>query len=248
VIIVLILVKMLIVGCNKTSETTEQLNNLLPNDLKNTNILLNIGYSKFKETDYKDYLILNTTESIKNCLDKKLMFKILKKNQVKCLKYFDLNKNIDKVRTIFYLLLNKELVLRNEKSLKVINFKEFKEIFNKKWKYSTLKENKLIEYRIIVFKNRIVRAMIKLNTSKDFQIKQENSKFIDIDINKLPKKVLKNIFKAVNSLKIDLSGIDILINKKGKFKIIEVNSGMSLCSKSIKRFYDILRYYLFLER
>ena len=239
---------MLIVGCNKTSETTEQLNNLLPNDLKNTNILLNIGYSKFKETDYKDYLILNTTESIKNCLDKKLMFKILKKNQVKCLKYFDLNKNIDKVRTIFYLLLNKELVLRNEKSLKVINFKEFKEIFNKKWKYSTLKENKLIEYRIIVFKNRIVRAMIKLNTSKDFQIKQENSKFIDIDINKLPKKVLKNIFKAVNSLKIDLSGIDILINKKGKFKIIEVNSGMSLCSKSIKRFYDILRYYLFLER
>ena len=60
---------MLIVGCNKTSETTEQLNNLLPNDLKNTNILLNIGYSKFKETDkieeLVDKLSVDSTETIR---------------------------------------------------------------------------------------------------------------------------------------------------------------------------------------
>jgi len=236
---------MRIVGCKKTGETKERLKNLIPSNLRKEDILLNIGYSGFEEESFKG-VIFNKTEDIKNCVDKKMMFKIMKRNRVKCLGFLDLSKSLDKIKAVLFLV-NNDLVLRKNQDIQILNFNDLKKGLFKKWDYATIKEEKLFEYRFIIFKNHIVRAMLKLNKNNDFVLKQENSKFIDIDINKISKRTRKNLLKAVKCLNIDLCGVDVLLNKKGKFKIIEVNSGMAMNSKSINSFYDILQYYLFLD-
>lgn len=240
--------KVIVKGSGRTEETTKRLQDLMPSNLENEKIVLNVGNSSLNEDCYKDYIILNKVNSVKNCVNKKEMFKTLKKNGVKTLYYLDLNKPIDKLKSIFLLGINKELVLRNREGLKIINKKNLKEVFNKNWDYATIKENRLIEYRVIIFKNKVVRITFKLNKNNDFALKQNNSTFIEVDINKIPLKVRKNLLKAVEMLGIDLCGIDFLVNKKGKYKIIEVNSGMAMCEKSINSFYEILRYYLFMNR
>ncbi|MFA6023566.1 MAG: hypothetical protein WC781_05750 [Candidatus Pacearchaeota archaeon] len=241
-----------IIYCEKTKETGERLVNLMPEELTERNIILNVGNSNYRQKDNSpignEELILNSVNSIKNCVNKKEMFRIFKENRIKSVSFIDLDKPMGKIKSSVILLFGKELVLRKDKEIEVIKLSEIKRLFKNKFDYATIKENRILEYRIIVFKNKVVRAMVKLNYGGDFVLKQDNSKFIDVNINKIPHKTINNLLKATKYLGIDLCGIDLLVNKNGKFKILEVNSGMALCSKSINQFYDILRYYLFMEK
>lgn len=227
---------MKIFSCNATEETGERLKNLLPQELENKPIALNLGYSDFKEIE--GYKTLNPSYAVKNCVNKKEMFKTLKKSKIKCLKFFDLNTIKGKFLSLFCLLIGKEIVLRSN-GIKILKLKDFSKILKNK-DYATIKENKILEYRLIVFKNKIIRGMVKINKRGDFIVKQSNSRFKDIDLNKISEKDKQNIINSSLCLGLDLSGVDVLVNNKGKFKIIEVNSGMALCSKSI----DILYKYM----
>ena len=220
----------------KTIETKDRLFELMPDDLKHAKIFLNIGNANSKGAP--GYLMLNKPENVKNAADKKAMFKVFKENRINSVKFIDL-KGLGKFKAIGYLLTGKDLVLR-EQGLNVIGISQlFRFLKSKEW--VTLKEEKVIEYRVIVFRDKILRAMIKLPNKKDFTLKQENCRFIDIKPEFINETIPKDVIKSVKCLGLDLAGVDCLINKKGEFKILEVNSGMSLCSKSIGLLFNELR-------
>lgn len=226
---------MLIISSNVTQETRENLQYDTDNsiNLKSKKILLNLGYSNLNENDYLDYLILNKAISIKNIVNKKLMLKILNNYKIKSLKCLDLKDKKDVLKAIFYLLLNRKLVLRDNGYLKIVGLKDFLKYY-KKYDYATLKENKVLEYRVIIFDNKIIRVLLKNNIVKSFNLKQDNSRFIELEdyhYNSI-KPLLNECLKAVRLFNIDLCGIDVLINDKNEFKIIELNTGIRLCRKS----------------
>jgi len=229
---------MLIVNCNKTSETAERLENY-SNAIKG-NFLINLGNSSLKEENYKDYIIINKVEGIKNCVNKKDMFRLLKKGKVSSLDYLNLKNPIDLIKG-FMILYTKSLVFRKERKLKIINNHIDYFTLLKNYDYATIKENKVLEYRVLMFKDYPFRILLKLNKTNDFKLKQENCKFISVNL--IREDIVKECIKATKSIGIDLAGIDILINNKFEPKIIEINSGMALCGKSIRELIKSIKEY-----
>jgi len=227
---ILLMFKMKIGYTKRTRETKERIKDLMSDSLKRKKVFLNIGNTKSGADKYKriGYLILNSNKAVENSADKKKMFRLFKENKINSVKFIELT-FFGKLKSICYLLIGKDLVLR-EKGLNVLGISQFIN-FLKSENYVTLKENKIIEYRVIVFKNKIIRVMIKLAKEKDFSLKWENCRFKEVDKDTLKDK--ENIIKSVSCLNLDLAGVDVLVNKKGESKIIEVNSGMSLNEKSI---------------
>ena len=192
--------------------------------------------SKFKENGYTNHNIINSVQAIKNCIDKENALRTLRKNKVKCLKCYSLKSKIGLFLATFYI--KRGLVLRKEKELKLVsNLKDFLKYY-KYYDYFTVKEDKVLEYRVIMFKNKPLRTTLKLNNRGNFQLKQDNSKFIDVKW--IRGDIIRNCRKATELLKIDLCGIDVLVNKKFDIRIIEVNSGMRLCRKSCEILKDVL--------
>lgn len=71
-------------------------------DLKRKKIILNYANSKFNEDKYKDYLIINKVNAIKNCVNKKRMFKLLQLHNVSSLEFYNLY-SLDFFRCLFVL-------------------------------------------------------------------------------------------------------------------------------------------------
>jgi len=213
----------------KTKETKEKLLELMPYELEYTKIFLNIGNAKSKGK--RGYVILNEPKAVKNSVDKKRMFRLFKENKIKSLRFIDLDNFLGKIKAIGYLTIGKDLVLRDI-GLNILGISQLINFLKSK-EYATLKEKKILEFRVLVFKDKILRTTIKLPKEKDFVLKQENCKFVEVKPN-FSDEDKKNIINSVKCLGLDLGGVDVLINDKNEMKIIEVNSGMSLCSKSVR--------------
>jgi len=119
----------------------------------------------------------------------------------------------------------------------------------KKYDYATLKEEKLVEYRILLLYGEPFRIMAKFPIKKTFAYKQEYCQFVDIDIDDFKELYSNKIFvqlkKMVWKININLCGVDLILNQKGELKVLEVNSGAGMCGKSIKTFYKKLIKMLF---
>ncbi len=217
----------------KTKETKEKLLELMPDELKNTKIFLNIGNANSKGK--KGYTMLNDTKAVQNSVDKRKMFKLFKEHNIKSVKFIKLDNFLEKLKAVGYLARGKDLVLRDV-GLNVLGISQLISFIKSKG-YATIKEEKVLEYRVLVFKDKILRTTIKLPKEKDFVLKQENCKFVEVKPN-FSDEEKENIINSIKCLKLDLGGVDVLVNDKGEMKIIEVNSGMSLCSKSAKLVFD----------
>jgi len=227
---------MIINGCKRTCKTKKLMKEMLPRELKNEKILINLGDSYLNERDYPNYEIINKVSAIRNCSNKKRMFEIFKQNNIISVHYFDLREQ--RFEAVDYLYGGFKLVLRKGKEIKIIGMDKLEEL--KSYDYATIKEEKVKEYRVILFRGKIVRAMRKMPQTTDFQFKQENCKFVTVTENSFPREVIKNMIKAQKVLGIDLCGIDLLKNTDGEWKILEVNSGMSMSPKSVEIFYKML--------
>ena len=235
---------MKIISSQRTCKTKQLVRELIPDWAKPKSILLNLGDSSINEREYSGYKIINRVENIRNCSNKIRMFEIFNENGIKAVTYVPIrrsdygNLNLMRFKMKFR---GKELVFRRGKELKVIPIEQVSVRDMNYYDFATIKEDKEKEYRIIIYKDKIVRAMIKINETGDFQFKQENCRFVTMDFSKFPQSVKDNLFKAVKVLGIDLCGIDLLKNTDGEFKILEINSGMSLSERSIEEFFNLLK-------
>lgn len=237
--------EIIVVGCPKTRLTREKFEEVIIEyeKLPKGKWLFNLGNGNFmweREHISNGFKIINKVENIKNCSNKKRMFEILTHNNVPCLEYFDLDNPTD----IFYakhaIAIGKILCLRRRKRLKrVDNLNSFN--YHRDWyRYATTKENKRFEYRVVMLYNEPIVVFIKNPNDHIFKYKQEYCTFARIT---LPKddSVLKVCKQATKALGIDMCGVDILVNKKGEAKIIEVNSGNGMAGRTIKKIMKLLR-------
>ena len=207
----------------KTCITGRLLKEYMLESLEDKKILLNLGNSHLNIGKYiiEGYNILNSLESIRNSANKRRMFRLFKENNIRCLKYVP----IEDLNTSKYFLerLTSQFFIRNG--------------------YATIKEDKSIEYRIIVFRNRILKTYIKIPQTNEFILKKQNCVFkrmrMPFDYN-----IQENIINSVKCLGLDLAGVDMLINKKGEDKIIEVNSGPGMGIPTIKMLYRQIERYI----
>lgn len=191
----------------------------MPDDLYNKKIFLNLGNS-FLHTNTlgQGYTILNTPQAVRNSANKIRMFELFKLNNIRCLEYVssrDMYKftNLIKARA--------------------------GQLFMRKG-YATVREDKAVEYRIIVFKNKILKTYVKIPNGDDFVLKRKNCSFKRIRF-PFPPEVKSNILNSVKCVGLDLAGVDMLINEKGEDKIIEVNSGPGMGEATIKMLYQEIR-------
>ena len=227
---------MKIAYCKRSSVTGRTLQKEI--GYKYNGVLLNLGNSSFTEEDYYKEVI-NRVKAIRNCVNKKRMFEILKSYSVPSLTYFDLKKIGDIIRAEAYIIKGKALVLRNNTRFKIVSsIREFKSEY-RNYTYATLKERKLKEYRIVMFKGVPIRRMIKIVDEPNFKLKQDNCHFVTIE--NAREDIIQACKEAVSCLEIDLCGIDICITDKDRAKIIEVNSGMSLSERSRERLKEELK-------
>jgi len=164
------------------------------------------------------YIIINHPDYVKNSVNKKIMFECFLNSGINALTYISYSQ-LFKPKNLFKLLTGK-LFLRNE--------------------YATIKEKKVLEYRIIVFNGKTLKTYIKIPRNKDFILKKANCTFKRIE-SRFPSHVDINIINSVKCLGLDLAGVDMLVNDKGEFKIIEVNSGPGMGKKTIKQLFKEIK-------
>ena len=202
----------------KTKETATLIRDMMPHFYKN--IYLNLGNSNsdVKRLLNNGYIIINHPDYVKNSVNKKIMFECFLNSGINALTYISYSQ-LFKPKNLFKLLTGK-LFLRNE--------------------YATIKEKKVLEYRIIVFNGKTLKTYIKIPRNKDFILKKANCTFKRIE-SRFPSHVDINIINSVKCLGLDLAGVDMLVNDKGEFKIIEVNSGPGMGKKNIKQLFKEIK-------
>lgn len=86
------------------------------------------------------------------------------------------------------------------------------------------------EYRILVLKNSVGVFESKIRTNpKEFRSNVAlgaREEFLDID--KIPKKMKEIALSAAKALDIQIAGVDILVDRKGKYWLLEANRGPGL--------------------
>ncbi|MCH7534158.1 MAG: hypothetical protein IH948_00130 [Bacteroidetes bacterium] len=237
----------------KTGPTGRLMTRLIPERLQNKPIIFNFGSSESLNCSCP--LVFNTPEAVYNASNKKRMFRMLIDSDIDTLDFIDLS--TDRQRAINLLRQGKELVLREGKTIRLISpFRGGWQSYfrGKKWKmrkadyqrlmnsngYVTVKEDKLSEYRVIVWNKRILKTYIKIpkNPYREmFKYKFRDCTFRRICHPDFSSDMYENIIESVNCLGLDLAGIDILINTDGVFKIIEVNSSPGMSEKTINHLY-----------
>ena len=204
---------MIIEYVKKTNKTASRLKELMPDELIDEDICLNLGNSNIDYTD-DDYLIINEPDAIRNSANKKRMFELFKENNIRCVEYVDIREV-----NIFQRLLGKLYIRKG---------------------YATKRENKVSEFRIIVFNNRILKTYLKMPQNKNFVLKKNNCVFKRIR-EPFIRSVKDNILNSVKCLGLDLAGVDMLINTNNEDKIIEVNSGPGMGYPTIRKLYKRIR-------
>jgi hypothetical protein len=234
---------MIIHNCKRTCKTAKLMKQMLPRELKNERILINLGDGYLDESKYRGYKIINRTSAIRNCSNKKKMFKLFQENNIQSVRFIEFDESTEPINELG----GKILVLRKGGKIVLRTIRgncipiPDKWIYRGEYEYATIKEEKVKEYRVILFRGKIVRAMRKMPQEDDFQLKQENCKFVTITPeSSFPRETIGNMIKAQKVLGIDLCGIDLLKNTDGEWKILEVNSGMSMSPRSVEIFYKML--------
>ena len=233
---------MKIIYCDATCETGERAEEIFLETLPD--YALNLGVSNYShENDLikQGFKIINKTDAIKNCVNKKRMFEKLV-GKVETLEYYDLKKPSHLFKALIRLIQNKEIVVRkkwSETEPRRINslFKFVRQY--KKYDYATLYEDKRLEWRALVFRNKLFKLMLKNAVEENtelssWQLKQINCDFDEIK-NPGNKKLIAECEKAAEILGIDLCGIDVCLTNDLKLKIIEVNSGMAMGYGTLER-------------
>lgn len=231
-------------------DTADRLYDYMPQELKNEKILINLGNSKIDEKEYKKYRIINKVRAIKRCVNKASSLNQLEKNGVSVVKSYNLKKfnPFLFLYLIFrYLIWGRDLVLKGRWRLEVLNLKSFFNILPKieKFLYLMLKYEKTQEYRVILYKGKVVRIMEKIPNSNQFAWKNDNGcKFKEIPYYwhwiKSIIDIKRECVRASLLLKIDLCGIDIMRVGQDEVRILEVNSAMGLGRPSIRRLYKVI--------
>lgn len=205
---------------------------LIPRRLKYDDILINLGNGYFNEYDYDDYEIINRVEAIRKCSNKKEMFRILINDDVSCVSFYE---GYDRKRKALELIRRGyKLVLRKGKRIKITNSRW--DIRRDWWDYFTIWEEKREEWRILMFKGEILRRQLKDNIYGEDILKKENCEFRQRRL--IRGDIARECRKAVESLGIDLCGIDVMRNTDGEVKILEVNSGMGMNENSINKVFN----------
>jgi glutathione synthase/RimK-type ligase-like ATP-grasp enzyme len=230
-----------IVYCKKTRPTATLMKEMIPEILRDFKIIINLGNSSFNEHEdrYREYEIVNKIEAIKNSVDKKAMFKLFIKNKIPTVEFLDLSDPYDKRVAELYLEMGHKIILRSDKPKQFIRaaHRKYKKRLNN-FTYATVQESKQAEYRVIVFKNKILRCMMKVpNDNASFRMKQHNCTFYGINKREFPVEALRMVKSAVKVLGLDLAGADLMLNDKNEWKVLEVNSGMGLNKRSITKLY-----------
>jgi glutathione synthase/RimK-type ligase-like ATP-grasp enzyme len=193
----------------KSRITARLLKEMMPESLINAKIILNLGNSKLDTSRYQDWLIINKSESISNSANKKRMFELFQQSNIKCLEYRQSISRVIFFRSVW---------------------------FKRKWGW-TRRENKVKEYRVIVFLNKIFKIYEKIpNNQIDFQWKKDNTIFTRRRM-QFPEDVKLNIINSVKCIGLDLAGVDVLLNDLGEYKVIEVNSGLGMGEPTIRKLY-----------
>jgi hypothetical protein len=190
------------------------------------------------------YKRINTLEAVRNCSDKLRTLQILSTHNVPCLTAITANREmrVDGQEST----LGKTIVFKNEGQIEQCSNPIGLAYYLQKCGYGTIKEEKLAEYRVILYRGNLIemfRKIPKPNHESDFALKSYNSNFVivrDENWRNRHNKILEICKKAMEVLKIDLCGFDVLINKQKEIKIIEANSGMGMCDNSIQKFYKLL--------
>ncbi len=105
------------------------------------------------------------------------------------------------------------------------------------------------EYRVHVYKDKCfyaVRKLLKTGFEKDKGKHLDNCIFVNEENPKFNKpktwnKIEKECVKALKSLHLDLGCVDVLVNKQGKFIIMEVNSNPGLGEKGLEIYKNFLQ-------
>jgi len=201
-------------------------------------IVLNLGDSRLNESVFGSRVILNRRKAVKRCLNKKKMFRIFKANAIPSPEYFDLGKKSDVLKAAGYCIMKREIVLRRGRDIRIAgSVRDFLRRY-RDYDYATLKINKLAEWRVIVFRDKIVKVSIKRGSC--FALKNANARFEPVyHFSKDAMKLCKRVARIFG---IDLCGIDICYDKDAEdFKIIEINSAPGMNRDSVKIFLNYLR-------
>ena len=232
-----------------SKDTAEKLYVYMPKELRDEKILINLGDSSFDESKYKDYQIINKTEAIKNCVSKASSLKKLRKKGVSVVKTYDLKKFnpfLFLYWIIRYLMWGRKAILKGRYSIRVLGLKKFWALLPKieKFLYLMPKYKKSQEYRVILYKGKVLRIMEKTPNPNRFAWKNEFCRFHEIPYYwhwcQFFKEIKRECSKASLLLKIDLCGIDIMRIGQDEVRILEVNSGCGLGKPSIRKFYKEL--------
>ncbi len=214
---------MKIVNCRKSRVTGERLREMVLSRLRDKDVLVNLGWGQFDESEYEDWDVINRVGAIKRCVDKKKMLELLRREGVQCL-------IIPQKRRF-----GRKYACKYGKRLRV---RRFSRLFGGRfgnYDYVTEWEDKKEEYRVVVFRGKVLRAMRKEPRDGDMDkvLKQSNCRYRHIE--ELSDDVRFECIKACVVLGIDLAGVDILVNRRGDVRVIEVNSGMGMGSRTCGR-------------
>ncbi len=211
---------MKIVSCRKSRVTGELLREIMPDSLREEDVVVNLGNSSFNESPYYNYDFINGVEPIRNCVDKERMLRLLKEGGVPCLEVVG-NEGFGKK------------AFKRGKGL-FVGRKSFRS-----YDYATKWEDKKEEFRVVVFRGDVLRAMRKEPEDgvMDKVLKQRCCRYRHVDKYEIGVGIFSDCIKACEALGIDLAGVDVLVNMKGEVKIIEVNSGMGLGSRTAGRLF-----------
>jgi len=131
--------------------------------------------------------------------------------------------------------------------IEVLYLKKFFNILPKieKFLYLMPKYEKSQEFRVIMYKGKMLRIMEKTPDSNQFAWKNSNGcKFKEIPYYwywiKIIRDIKKECVRASLLLEIDLCGIDIIRIGQDEVRILEVNSGLGLGRPSIRRLYKVI--------
>ena len=140
----------------KTHITGKLLKEHMPEDLVYRDIVLNLGNGHLNINNYEiGSLILNPPEAVRNSANKKIMFELFKQNDIRCIEYID-NKDMFKFSNIVKARTGQLFIRKG---------------------YSTVREDKEKEYRIIVFRDRILKKYLKVPIDNEFILKRNNTVF-----------------------------------------------------------------------
>lgn len=234
---------MKIVGSRKSKETKKLMKEMIPDELRDKDVLVNLGWSGFTQASNHE-LTINTIQGIRNCAEKYQMHKLFALHGVPSVTFFDFNTKEGRKNMLEHMSIDDKFVLRGVDILY-----DFDAIYDA-WgwyDYVTLYERPKKEYRVLMFRGRPFRVMekkLKEGHENDWQRHIENCDFKAISVRTISGAITDACIKACNAVGIDLAGVDVMVTEDDKVKVIEVNSAPSMNDVSIRKFFKRLQIWL----